>query len=117
MRIAGQLVVGKKVDVLADVDGILIRGRDGVVDRGGELLDVQNEVGVLKVRHLAWGELDAVRIGARRSEIGDRHIIATDFLDEEGKRVERRRYGDRRIVDAGGASGAAAGVCIGGACA
>ena len=62
--------------------------RDGLVHRGLEALEVDDEPGVADLADLAGVELDVVRLGAGLGQLGDGHRVAADPLAEELQRVE-----------------------------
>ena len=76
---------------------------DGLVDRGLERVDVDDEVGALHVRDLARGQLEVVRLAARSRQVLDRVVVAGDPVDQELERVGRGHHGGPAVVTTGAA--------------
>ena len=115
-RVAGRvllrvLLCGREQrGVLGGVDDVVgARQRDGVVDRGLEAGQVDDEIGAVQPGDLRGGELDVVRLGAGRRQRADRDAVAAHLLGDELQGVERRHdvhgpVGDARLR-VGGAPG------------
>ena len=83
-------------DSLAHVHG-LVGGDlcDGLVDRGLESLDVQDQVGFADLSDLLWGQLHIVGFRPRRGETGDGDVRAPHLLGGVLQRIERGHHRDR----------------------
>jgi hypothetical protein len=60
------------------------------VDRGLEGVLVDHQVGCREIGDLAGGQLQVVRLGARRSQVADAGVRAGDALGHELEGIERR---------------------------
>ena len=62
---------------------------DGVLDRGLKpATRIDDEVGFADGLDVPWGELDVVRLGARRGEVDDVGSVSCDLFGSPGERIE-----------------------------
>jgi hypothetical protein len=76
----------------ADVErGVPSLTLHGLVDRGLEAVQVQDQVGLRDASHLPGRELQVVRFGAGGREVLHVGLVPAESLGQEGQRVEGRR--------------------------
>ena len=82
-------------------------GRCGVVERRLQSGEGEHEVGLADAGDVLRGELEVVRLGPGRGEVGDGDVLAAHSLGHELQRVGahhdlRPRRGGRAVTAAGG---------------
>ena len=89
------------------VEGRAAPAVDRVLDRRLEpVTQVHDELRLVDPRHIAWAQLDVVRLLPRARQIDDVDAGAADLARCIGERIERR---DDRLVAAGAARATATG--------
>ena len=89
---SGEVQAGGRGDVeRGRADGV-----DAVIERRSEAAEVDDQIGVLQRGGVASGQLEVVRFGSGRRDVGDLHEVAADLLGDELQRVERRHDVERR---------------------
>ncbi|GDY65811.1 hypothetical protein SAV14893_052040 [Streptomyces avermitilis] len=76
--------------------------RDGVVDGGLEVLEVEDRVRLLELHGLLGADLQVVRLLAGLGQTGDPHMLPADLLGEILHGVERRHHVELSAVPAVG---------------
>ncbi|GAB4007963.1 hypothetical protein GCM10029992_63150 [Glycomyces albus] len=101
------VVVVEQLEGFGDFEG-LVRGvfLDGLVERGAEPFEVDDQIGLFDLGDVTGGEFEVVRLDARWSEVSHIYAVAADLFGGEGERVETRddvdlAVGGIRVVTAG----------------